>query len=361
VNGVRHFAAIATNTMRTELRDLKTCAGASLYGGPVPVIGEDTLVIGVASSALFDLHESHSVFEEQGEDAYRKFQEEHYDVRLEPGIAFPFIKRLLTLNDLGDGSEPIVEVIVLSRNDPETGARVMRSIETHGLPMTRAVFMQGRSPYKFMPAFQMKLFLSANPKDVAEATELGFPAGQVVGSVSDLRADDPRDGDLRIAFDFDAVLADDSAERVFAATGIEGFRQHEVAKEEVPLPPGPMKDLLGAINRIQDLEDERSARVPEYQRRLFVSIVTARDAPAHTRAIKTLKSWGLRVNDAFFLGGWEKAAVLGILKPHIFFDDQMSHLDGARSLVPSVHVPFGIKNIAPEVVDPARSDPVNTD
>ena len=299
-------------------------------------------MIGVASSALFDLAESHAVFEGHGEDAYRDFQEEHYDVQLQPGIAFPFIKRLLALNDLSEATTPIVEVIVLSRNDPETGARVMRSIETHGLPMTRAVFMQGRSPYKFMPAFRMKLFLSANPGDVAEATELGYPAGQVVGSVTSLAADDR---DLRIAFDFDAVLADDSAERVFDAKGIEGFREHEVEKEEVPLPPGPMKDLLGAINRIQDLEDERSTREPDYRRRLFVSIVTARNAPAHTRAIKTLKSWGLRVNDAFFLGGWEKGAVLGILKPHIFFDDQMSHLEGTQSLVPSVHVPFGIKNI----------------
>ena len=314
------------------------------YGVRVAVIGDDTLVIGVASSALFDLAESHAVFEEHGEDAYRNFQEEHYDVQLPPGIAFPFIKRLLALNDLSEAT-PIVEVIVLSRNDPETGARVMRSIETHGLPMTRAVFMQGRSPYKFMPAFRMKLFLSANPDDVAEATELGYPAGRVVGSVTSLAADDPDDRDLRIAFDFDAVLADDSAERVFDAKGIEGFRMHEVEKEEVPLPPGPMKDLLGAINRIQDLEDGRSTREPDYRRRLFVSIVTARNAPAHTRAIKTLKSWGLRVNDAFFLGGWEKGAVLGILKPHIFFDDQMSHLEGTQSLVPSVHVPFGIKNI----------------
>ena len=228
----------------------------------------------------------------------------------------------------------------------------MRSIEKHDLPMTRAVFMQGRSPYKFMPAFRMKLFLSANPKDVAEATELGYPAGQVVGSVSTLEADDQSDFDLRIAFDFDAVLADDSAERVYDAEGIEGFREHEVEQEEVPLPPGPMKDLLGAINRIQDLEDVRTHDEPGYRRRLFVSIVTARNAPAHTRAIKTLKSWGLRVNDAFFLGGWEKGAVLGILKPHIFFDDQMSHLAGTQSLVPSVHVPFGIKNLAPIAAEP---------
>lgn len=309
-------------------------------------IGDDTLVIGIASSALFDLAESHSVFEQQGEDAYRDFQERNYDTQLSPGIAFPFIKRLLSLNDLQAGGQPLVEVVVLSRNDPETGARVMRSIETHGLPMTRAVFMQGRSPFKFMPAFKMKLFLSANPNDVKAALGLGYPAGQVVGDAGQLAADDPQDLDLRIAFDFDAVLADDSAEQVYAADGIERFREHEVQNETTPLPPGPMNGLLAAINRIQDIEDAKAAEDSAYRRRLFVSIVTARNAPAHARAIRTLKSWGLRVNDAFFLGGWEKSAVLEILKPHIFFDDQMSHLEGARAIVPSVHVPFGIKNLA---------------
>ncbi|GAA2748309.1 5'-nucleotidase [Terrabacter aerolatus] len=308
--------------------------------------GSDTLVIGIASSALFDLAESHAVFEGQGEDAYRAFQEANYEVQLRPGIAFHFIKRLLSLNDLRP-DHALVEVVVLSRNDPETGARVMRSIETHGLPMTRAVFMQGRSPFKFMPAFGMKLFLSASPQDVADATAQGYPAGQVVGTPAELAADNPDDQDLRIAFDFDAVLADDSAEQIYATAGIEGFREHEVEKAAIPLPPGPMRDLLGAINNMQDLEDAKSAEDRDYRRRLFVSIVTARNAPAHTRAIRSLKAWGLRVNDAFFLGGWEKAAVLRILKPHIFFDDQLAHLTGTQSLVPSVHVPFGVKNAPP--------------
>lgn len=310
----------------------------------MPSPSEQTLVIGIASSALFDLTESNAVFEDLGEDAYRVYQESNYDVQLKEGIAFPFIRRLLGLNDLSDPAHPLVEVVVLSRNDPETGARVMQSVETHGLPRTRAVFMQGRSPFKFMPAFKMKLFLSANQEDVEEATALGYPAGRVLGTAAGLANDDSSDPDLRIAFDFDAVLADDSAEQVYATEGMENYRVHEVEKAAVPLPPGPMKNLLGAINRIQDLEDKRSEADGTYRRRLFVSIVTARNAPAHKRAIQTLKSWGLRVNDAFFLGGWEKAAVLEILKPHIFFDDQMAHLDETLSLVPSVHVPFGIMN-----------------
>lgn len=313
------------------------------------VNGDETLVIGIASSALFDLTESNAVFEEQGEDAYRHFQEENYETQLSPGIAFAFIKRLLTLNRLKADGPALVEVVVLSRNDPETGARVMRSIETHGLPMTRAVFMQGRSPFKFMPAFKMKLFLSANPDDVKEALERGYPAGRVVGQAGQLAADDPDDLDLRIAFDFDAVLADDSAEQIYAADGIDKFWEHEAQNQAIPLPPGPMKDLLAAINRIQDLEDEQARANVDYRRHLFVALVTARNAPAHTCAIRTLKSWGLRVNDAFFLGGWEKSDVLAILKPHIFFDDQMTHLEGTSAVVPSVHVPFGVKNHAAQL------------
>jgi len=223
----------------------------------------------------------------------------------------------------------------------------MRSIETHKLAMTSAVLMRGRSPYRFMAAYAMKLFLSGDPRGVAEATDLGYPAGQVVGSPMDLAADDPADRDLRIDVDFDfgAVLADDSAERVYDSQGTEGFRDYEVEKKEVPLPPGPMKDLLGAINRIQDLEDDRAAGDRDYRRRLFVSIVTARDAPAHIRALRTLSPGDSGSTTHFFLGGWEKAEVLGILKPHILFDDQMSHLTGAHNLVPSVHEPFGIKNL----------------
>jgi 5'-nucleotidase len=307
--------------------------------------GDRTLVIGIASSALFDLTESDRVFREKKEDAYREFQEKNYDVRLEPGVAYPFIRRILSMNDLSTAADPLVEVVILSRNDPETGARVMRSVELHGLPITRAVFMQGRSPYHFMPAFGMKLFLSANHADVEEAIASRYPAGTVLGSNADHGADDSSDRALRISFDFDAVLADDSSERLFSEKGMDAYRANEVTNVEIPLPPGPMKDLLAAINRIQDLEDERLAADPEYQRRLFVSLVTARNAPAHARAIKTLKSWGLRVNDGFFLGGWEKSAVLQILKPHIFFDDQMTHLESTKDLVPSVHVPFGVRNL----------------
>ncbi|MFJ5031824.1 5'-nucleotidase [Streptomyces sp. NPDC088560] len=301
----------------------------------------DRLVVGVASSALFDLRESDAVFREQGEEAYRAYQEAHVDDTLRPGVAFAFIRRLLSLNDLGEPGDPLVEVIILSRNDPDTGLRVMRSIQARELPITRAVFMQGRAPYAFVTALNMSLFLSANGADVREAVAAGLPAGHVLGSSY---ADDPADGELRIAFDFDGVLAGDAAEQIYQSGGLEEFREHETRNTATPHDPGPLRDFLAGVNRIQRREEERRRTDPDYPSRVRVSLVTARAAPAHERAVRSLKQWGVRVDDAFFLGGIEKGAVLKVLRPHIFFDDQVTHLESTSRTTPSVHIPFGRLN-----------------
>jgi 5'-nucleotidase len=302
---------------------------------------DDRLVIGVASSAVFDLQESDAVFKSQGEEEYRKFQELHVDDPLPKGIAFPFIKRLLSLNDLSsDPSDPFVEVVLLSRNDPDTGLRVMKTIAHYGLGMSRAIFMQGRSPYEYIPALNIALFLSGNKADVDSAIKAGHPAGQVLES----RFNDECDKTLRIAFDFDGVLAGDESESVMQTSGLTAFHAHEVKNVMQPHNPGPLKELLVRVSKIQSAEENHKKKHPEYENRLRVSIVTARNAPSHERALKTLKSWGVMANDAFFLGGIEKSRVLAVLKPHIFFDDQSRHLESASAVVPSVHIPFGVTN-----------------
>ncbi len=301
---------------------------------------ERALVVGVASSALFDLSKSDAVFRNEGEEKYRAYQRENLDEVLEPGVAFPFIRRLLDLNDLSE-DERLVEVVILSRNDPETGMRVMRSVQHHGLDITRAIFMQGRSPYRFMEPLRMSLFLSANETDVREAIRMGFAAGRVVGRAV---ADDGGT-DLRIAFDFDGVLADDSAERFYQEGTLEAYQENESALADVPLPRGPLAAFLEKINHIQRIEDAKHDADPEgYQRRVRVAVVTARSAPAHERAINSIHQWGLRVNDAFFLGGVDKGPILAVLEPHIFFDDQRRNIDTTSHLAPSVHIPFGELN-----------------
>ncbi|MEI5526195.1 5'-nucleotidase [Streptomyces brasiliscabiei] len=302
---------------------------------------ENRLVVGIASSALFDLGESDGVFREKGEDGYRVYQRANLDNTLRPGVAFSFIRRLLSLNDLNPEDDPLVEVIILSRNDPDTGLRVMRSIKTHGLPISRAVFMQGRAPYRFMRALHMSLFLSADENDVREAVASGLPAGRVLGSAV---ADDPEDRELRIAFDFDGVLAGDESERVFRRNGLAEFRAHETMNVATPHDAGPLRDFLREINKLQRREEERRRENADYTIRVHVSVVTARNAPTHERAMTSLNNWGVTVNDAFFLGGVDKSSIMDVLRPHIFFDDQEAHLRGTSRTTPSVHIPFGVVN-----------------
>ncbi|WP_434634818.1 5'-nucleotidase [Chromobacterium sp. CV08] len=303
---------------------------------------DNRLVIGVASSAVFDLSESDAVFRSEGEEQYRKYQEKNLEFPLPKGIAYPFIKRLLALNDLSpSSSDPLVEVVLLSRNDPDTGLRVMKTIEHYGLSMTRAIFMQGRSPCEYIPALNIALFLSGHKPDVDAAICLGYPAGQVLNSKFD---DDENDKTLRIAFDFDGVLAGDESESVMQSSGLIAFHDHEVKNVMLPHNPGPLKEFLVRISKIQSAEEAYKKQNPGYENRIRVSIVTARNAPSHERALKTLKSWGVMANDAFFLGGIEKGKVLGVLKPHIFFDDQPGHVKSASAVAPSVHIPFGVTN-----------------
>ena len=305
---------------------------------PYPI--EDKLVIAVASSALFDLSESDHVFRTQGEKAYRKHQEARLDAPLEKGVAFPFVRRFLAINQRFPDKSP-VEVVLLSRNSAITGKRVFRSIHHHGLDITRAAFLEGKSPYPYIPAFNASLFLSKNESDVLQAIDYGHPAGTVLPSQV---VDDEGDTELRIAFDFDGVIADDASEKVFKAGSLEDFQEHETSRSHIPHSPGPLADLFRKLSHLQKLEDKAVEDDPEYQRVLRTGIVTARNAPSHERVITTLEHWGVDANEVFFLGGMKKDRILGVLKPHMFFDDQRSHLESEAGNVPMVHIPFGIAN-----------------
>ncbi|HTN34385.1 MAG TPA: 5'-nucleotidase [Marinobacter sp.] len=305
---------------------------------PYPI--EQKLVIAVASSALFDLAESDRVFREQGEKAYQQYQEANVDIPLRKGVAFPFVRRFLSVNQRFPEQCP-VEVVLLSRNSVITGKRVFHSIDHHGLDITRAAFLEGKSPYAYIPAFNASLFLSANKSDVLQAIDYGHPAGTVLPSKV---VDEEADAELRIAFDFDGVIADDASEQVYKTGSLEQFQAHEVSRSHIPHSPGPLADLFRKISHLQHLEDQAVAEDSEYCRVLRTAIVTARNAPSHERVITTLEHWGVNVNEVFFLGGMEKARILNVLKPHIFFDDQKSHLESGAGDIPMVHIPFGVAN-----------------
>jgi len=312
---------------------------------PYPI--ERKLVIAVSSSALFDLSESNAVFLNNGPKAYKKFQEENIDRVLEKGVAFPFIKRFLKINQRFPEKLP-VEVVLLSRNSATTGKRVFRSIKHYALDISRAAFMEGKSPYEYIPAFNASLFLSANEDDVRKAIDAGYPGGVVLPSK--IISDDSND-ELRIAFDFDGVIADDEAEAVFKSGDLPEFHAYEVANSAIPHKPGPLADLFKKLSFLQKLENREIEKDREYKRALTISIVTARNAPAHERVITTLEDWGVSANEMFFLGGMEKDRILSKLKPHMFFDDQKSHLESKAGDIPMVHIPFGIANKKTELAE----------
>lgn len=301
---------------------------------------EDRLVVAVASSALFDLEASDRIFREQGEEAYRRHQREHENDVLPTGVAFPLIRRLLALNGV-TAAEQFVEVVLLSRNDPDTGLRVLNSIEHYRLPISRAAFVKGRNPFGYMEGFSASLFLSANEDDVRRAIERGLPAGRVFPTDF---IDDEGEPELRIAFDFDGILADDSAEAVFKASDLQTYHSSERARAAEPLRAGPLQRFFSELASLQIKDRLRSEQDHGYPPRLRIAIVTARSAPAHKRVITTLRDWGIQVDEAFFLGGVDKAEILREFRPHIFFDDQIGHIEGAARVAPSVHVPFGIAN-----------------
>lgn len=290
------------------------------------------LVIAISSTALFDMRESHEIYETQGVAAYSKYQREHEDDILEPGEAFPLVTKLLRINEKL-GGEPRVEVILLSRNSADTGLRVFNSIAHHGLNITRAAFSGGNSPYRYVSAFACHLFLSTNAQDVRSALDSGMAAATLLPSQKSISESD----ELRFAFDGDAVLFSDASERIFKERGLDAFTANEKAEARMPLDAGPFKKFLQTLHSLQ-------AEFPIDECPIRTALVTARAAPAHERVVRTLREWGIRIDESLFLGGLSKGDFLKSFGADVFFDDQQVHCSSASEHVATGHVPHGVAN-----------------
>jgi 5'-nucleotidase len=293
---------------------------------------EQKLTIGISSRALFDLDESHQVYETQGVEAYSAHQIASEEKPLTPGIAFDVVKKLLKINTQVE--KPLVEILLLSRNTADTGLRVFNSLAHYDIDIKRAVFTGGKSPFEYISAFGVDLFLSANTEDVQQTLQAGFAAATLLPS--QLKST-PAHPELRIAFDGDAVLFSDEAERIYQEYNLEKFVESEQQAAKIPLHSGPFKNFLSILHQIQHY-------FPDDQQPIRTALVTARSAPAHERVIRTLRSWGIRIDEALFLGGLPKGEFLRAFGADIFFDDQKKHCDSARQYVATGHVPHGIVN-----------------
>jgi len=289
------------------------------------------LVVAISSRALFDFEEENRLFESSDDRAYMQLQLERLDAPAQPGVAFSLVKKLLAFND---ASAQRVEVVILSRNDPVSGMRVFRSAQYYGLAVERGVFTRGAAPWRYLRPLAANLFLSANEADVRAALEAGVPAARV--ATHSARASDAHPHEVRMAFDGDAVLFSDEAEQVFQRAGLDAFQAHEQERAASPLPAGPFKPLLEALQRLQ--------REGTASMRLRTALVTARSAPAHERAIRTLMGWQIEVDEAMFLGGLAKGEFLAEFEPDFFFDDQTRHVEAAAPHVPAGHVAAGTMN-----------------
>jgi 5'-nucleotidase len=313
------------------------------------------LVVAISSRALFDFEEENLVFEQSDDRAYMDLQLQRLDIPAKPGVAFSLVKKLLAFNDvitsstlpdihLTDPSAQAastikpptrpVEVVILSRNDPVSGMRVFRSAQHYGLTIERGSFTRGQAPWRYLKPLHANLFLSTHLSDVRAALAAGVPAAQVYPN--SVHASDAHPSEVRIAFDGDAVLFSDEAERVYQAQGLQAFQRHEIEKATQPLPDGPFKPLLVALQNLQQ------SGTP--QMRIRTALVTARSAPAHERAIRTLMNWNIEVDEAMFLGGLAKGEFLREFEPDFFFDDQTGHIESAAQHVPSGHVASGVRN-----------------
>lgn len=300
----------------------------------MPYSVEGKLVVAISSRALLDFEDENRVFERDGEGAYIALQLARLDVPAREGVAFALVKKLLAFNT---PQAQRVEVVILSKNDPVSGLRVFRSAERAGLHLERGVFTRGANPYRYLDALKANLFLSANENDVMSALESKVPAARVYPESA--QAASRHSGEVRIAFDGDAVLFSDEAERVYQKDGLDAFTRHEAAHALQPLPPGPFKPLLEALQRLQ------AAAGTDVPMRLRTALVTARSAPAHERAVRTLMDWNIAVDEAMFLGGLDKGAFLKAFEPDFYFDDQRGHVDSARAHVAAGHVPYGVANL----------------
>lgn len=295
-------------------------------------MNDNKLTIAISSRALFNLDESHKVYETQGVDAYAKYQIEHEDEPLAPGEAFDLVRKMLKINEtLG---QRVVEVILLSRNNADSGLRIFNTIEHHGLDITRAAFCGGQDPWRYVRAFECDLFLSLHTEDVRGALEQGVASASLMPSSAD-RSDES--GEIRFAFDGDAVLFSDESERVYKEKGLEAFTENEKNAAHTPLSGGPFRNFLAALQHLQSM-------FPPGECPIRTALVTARSAPAHERVVRTLREWNIFLDESLFLGGLPKGEFLRSYGADVFFDDQQAHCDSASEHVATGHVPSGVAN-----------------
>ncbi|XP_077092771.1 5'-nucleotidase, cytosolic IB a [Siphateles boraxobius] len=309
---------------------------------PRPPKPSNAVTIAVSSRTLFNMVKERKVFEEEGLERYVAHQLELEDQLFTPGVSFPFVKALMNVNarlrELYPDSEELFDIVLMTNNHAQVGVRLINSINHYDLNIERFCMTGGESPIGYLKAYMTNLYLSKDSEKVQEAIEEGIAAATMFTCDSENELSDTQ---LRVAFDGDAVLFSDESEIIVKEHGLDNFFKHEKEFENKPLAQGPLKCFLEALGKLQRKFYAKDQRI---NCPIRTYLVTARSAAsAGARVLKTLRSWGLEVDEALFLAGAPKGPILHKIRPHIFFDDQMFHIEGAQELgTIAAHVPYGI-------------------
>uniref|UniRef100_A0A3P9K1U6 5'-nucleotidase, cytosolic IAb n=1 Tax=Oryzias latipes TaxID=8090 RepID=A0A3P9K1U6_ORYLA len=309
---------------------------------PQPPKPQNAITIAVSSRVLFNMEKEQQIFEQQGMEEYIKYQVAHETESFSPGPAFSFVKALEAVNaqlrELYPESEELFDVVLITNNHANVGLRLINTINHYQLVIERFCMTGGNSPIGYLKAYHTNLYLSADPDKVHEALEAGIAAATMF---TPDKMTEVSETQLRVAFDGDAVLFSDESEQIYKAHGLDKFFEHEKAHENKPLDHGPLKGFLEVLGKLQKKFYAKGHRM-DCPIRTY--LVTARSAASSgARALKTLRSWGLEIDEALFLAGAPKGPMLEKIRPHIFFDDQMFHVEGAAEMgTVACHVPYGV-------------------
>ncbi|XP_023566775.1 cytosolic 5'-nucleotidase 1B isoform X2 [Octodon degus] len=309
---------------------------------PRPPKPKHAITIAVSSRALFNMVEDRRIYEKEGLEKYMEYQLTNENVVLTPGPAFRFVKALQHVNarlrELYPDEQDLFDIVLMTNNHAQVGVRLINSVNHYGLLIDRFCLTGGKSPIGYLKAYLTNLYLSASSEKVQEAIKEGIASATMFDGARDMSYCDTQ---LRVAFDGDAVLFSDESEHIAKEHGLDKFFQHETMFENKPLAQGPLKGFLEDLGRLQKkfyAKDERLlCPIRTY-------LVTARSAASSgARVLKTLRRWGLEIDEALFLAGAPKGPILVKIRPHIFFDDQMFHIEGAQKFgTITAHVPYGV-------------------
>ncbi|XP_003276013.2 cytosolic 5'-nucleotidase 1B isoform X2 [Nomascus leucogenys] len=320
-----NYEAVYWASMRSFYEKNPSCSR------PWPPKPKNAITIALSSCVLFNMVDGRKIYEEEGLEKYMEYQLTNENVILTPGPAFRLVKALQYVNarlrDLYPDEQDLFDIVLMTNNHAQVGVRLINSVNHYGLLIDRFCLTGGKNPIGYLKAYLTNLYIATDTEKVQEAIQEGIASATMFDGAKDMAYCDTQ---LRVAFDGDAVLFSDESEHFTKEHGPDKFFQYDTLCESKPLAQGPLKGFLEDLGRLQKKFYAKNQRLLCPIRTYLVTAKSA--ASSGARVLKTLRRWGLEIDEALFLAGAPKSPILVKIRPHIFFDDHMFHIEGAQKL-----------------------------